>query len=212
MKSVIVAIVGLAFLLGTTAFAQDKPTKIELGIDYSLVDFNPKVPGTTSQVMNGGGGSIVYFPIDWLGIKMELQGYGNTTQTAVIPVGNPVVPRGGTFTAAGNLFTYMFGPEFKKRGRFEPYAHLLVGGAHSNVYGNFFSSTKVAAGTPSAAIAPDNNAFAFTVGFGIDIHINRWFSVRPVEVGYLHTRFGNPFGGSQTQNSFRYIAGAVFNF
>jgi len=94
MKSVIVAIVGLAFLLGTTASAQDQPTKGQLAIDYSLVDFNPKVPGTTSQVMNGGGGSIVYFPIDWLGIKMELQGYGNTTQTAVIPAGNPVVPRG----------------------------------------------------------------------------------------------------------------------
>jgi opacity protein-like surface antigen len=203
--SLLAVAVGFALLLGANAFAQDQPTKIEVGVDYSLVDFNPNLPGTSSQVVNGGGGSVVYFPASWFGIKMDLQGYANTTQHIVIPAGNAALPSGGIFNVSGNLFTYMFGPEIKKRGKFEPFAEMLFGGAHSNVYGNLFTATG-----GSASAAPDNNSFAFTVGGGLDIHIKRTISVRPVEVGYLLTKFGNPYQNS-TQNSFRYAAGITFN-
>lgn len=203
--SLLAVVVGFALLLGTNVFAQDEPTKIEVGVDYSLIDFNPNLPGTTSQVLNGGGGSLVYFPSHWFGIKMDLQGYTNSQQNFVIPVGNAALPLGGSFHVSGNVFTYMFGPEIKKRGKFEPFAELLIGGAHSNVYANLFTATG------AAGVAPDNNSFAFTVGGGLDIHINRRISVRPLEVGYLLTKFGNPYQNS-TQNSFRYAAGINFNF
>jgi hypothetical protein len=40
----------------------------------------------------------------------------------------------------GNLFTYLFGPQVKLRAhKFEPFASLLFGGAHTNVYGNAFT-------------------------------------------------------------------------
>jgi hypothetical protein len=145
---------------------------------------------------------------------MDLQGYTNTNQTFVIPVGNTLLPRGGTLTVSGNMFTYMFGPEIKKRGKWEPYGQLLIGGGHSNVYGNLVRSVTVNppfTTTTSASVAPDNNSFAMTVGGGLDIHISRTFSVRPVEVGYVLTKFGNPFGNT-TQNSFRYVAGLTLNF
>jgi opacity protein-like surface antigen len=207
------AVMGTVVLLGGQAFAQDQPTKIEVGVDYSLADFNPSIQGTSSQVLNGGGGSLVYFPRPWFGIKMDLQGYGNSQQNFVIPppAVNPLVAQSasfqsGSFHVGGNLFTYMFGPEIKKRGRIEPYGQFLIGGAHSNVYANLFTATKV------TGVAPDNNAFALTVGFGVDIHINRAISVRPMEVGYLLTHFGTPFTGDPTQNTFRYAAGINFNF
>jgi hypothetical protein len=200
------AVMGTVVLLGGQAFAQDQPTKIEMGVDYSLADYNPSIQGTSSQVLNGGGGSLVYFPRPWFGIKMDLQGYENRQQNFVIPTGNALLPNGGSFHVSGNLFTYMFGPEIKKRGKIEPYGQLLIGGAHNNVYANLFTAT----GAPGAS--PNNNGFAFTVGFGLDIHINRAISVRPMEVGYLLTHFGTPFTGSPSQNTFRYAAGINFNF
>jgi hypothetical protein len=197
----------LLFGLGMNVLAQDEPTKIELGIDYSLLDFNPSANYTHSQVLNGGGVSFVYFAKHWLGLKMDLQGYGNSAQTFVIPAGNAIVPAGGSFNVSGQMFTYLFGPEIKRRGRIEPYFQLLLGGANSNVY-THLSSNIPAGKTASAAAGSD--AFSFTTGFGVDIHVNRLFSFRPLEVGYLLTTFNNSFAGS-SQNTFRYSAGITFN-
>jgi hypothetical protein len=103
--------------------------------------------------------------------------------------------------------TYMFGPVIKRRGKLEPFGEVLLGGAHSNLYGNAMTAAS------AVGAASDNNAFALTSGVGVDIHLNRAISVRPVEVGYLLTRFSNPFsGGNKNENSFRYAAGITFNF
>lgn len=203
-RALMFAIMGIVLLFGVNVSAQDEPSKIEVGVDYSLAYLNPSTFGSPFNV-NGGGGSLVYFPAHWFGIKMDLQGYGSHNTDIVIPAGNTVLPKGGTFNVEGNLFTYMFGPEIKKRGRFEPYGQLLFGGAHSNFYGNLSTASG------SASTAPSNNAFAMTVGLGLDIHINRMISIRPGEVGYLLTRFGNAYANTN-QNSLRYVAGVTFNF
>jgi hypothetical protein len=223
-KVSIAVIVGTLFLLGMSVFAQDQPTKLEVGVDYSLLDFNPSANYTSSQVLNGGGGSVVFYPFSsrtWLGIKTDLQGYSNSQQNFVIPAGNTLVPSGGSFHVSGNMFTYLFGPQIKKRGKIEPYGQVLFGGAHSNAYANLYTNALavnpllaapapgVAPGTV-ASVAPDSTAFAFTVGFGVDIHINKRISVRPLEVGYLLTHFNNSFSGG-SQNTFRYMAGVTFN-
>lgn len=200
---------GIAVLFGANALAQENtPTTFEIGVDYSMSHFVPALPGSRSHNLNGGGGSIVYYtPIKWLGIKMDLQGYGSKTTALGIPVGTPLLPGGGTATVQGNLFTYMFGPVIKKRGKFEPFGEVLFGGAYTNLYGNVLTATGV------TGTSPNNNAFALTAGVGLDIHINRAISIRPVEIGYLNTRFSNPFsGGAVNENSYRYIGGATFNF
>jgi hypothetical protein len=201
-------VAGIALLLGTNALAQDKPTTFEIGVDYSLAHFVPALTGSRSHNLNGGGGSVVYYtPMKWLGIKMDLQGYGSKTSAIGIPVGSPNFPLGGTATIQGNLFTYMFGPQFKMRGKFEPFGEILVGGANTNLYGNLFRASGV------VGTFPTHNAFALTSGVGLDIHINRAISIRPIEIGYLLTRFSNPFsGGAVNENSYRYIGGVTFNF
>ena len=206
-------VAGVALLFGTNALAQEQPTTWEIGGDYSLVDFFPALPGSNSHVLNGGGLSIVYYK-HWLGFKADLQGYANVGKifTGVPVVTNPIVgapisPSNGTLAVSGDLATYLFGPVIKKRGKFEPFGEVLVGGAYSTVYANLFT----AAG--AVGKAPGNNSFALTAGVGLDIHFNRRIALRPVEIGYLLTQFSNPFsGGAVHQNSFRYVAGLTFNF
>lgn len=206
-RNMFFATVGVVFLLGANVFAQDQPTALEINMDYSLVNFHASVPGSTNANLNGGGGSIVYYtPIKWFGLKMDLQGYGSTVQNFNIPVGNTILPKGGVFEVNGNLFTYLFGPVIKKRGKIEPYGQLLIGGGHNNVYANLASAAAL------KSTAPANDAFAMTVGGGLDIHVSKAISFRPVEVGYLLTHFGNDFTGGKNQNSFRYEAGITLNF
>jgi hypothetical protein len=203
-------VAGVALLFGANTLAQDQPTKWEIGGDYSLVDFFPALPGSNSHVLNGGGLSLVYYD-HWLGFKADFQGYANAGKifTGVPVVTNRIVgaPSTGTLTVNGDLATYLFGPVIKKRGKIEPFGEVLIGGAYSTVYANLFT----AAG--AVGKAPGNNSFSLTSGVGLDIHINRAISFRPVEIGYLLTKFSNPFsGGAVHQNNFRYVAGLTFNF
>ena len=199
---------GIAVLLSTNMLAQDSPATWEVGVDYSFSHFIPADPRSSSRNLSGVGGSLVYYtPVKWLGFKVDLQGYGSTTSTLSIPVGNSLVPLGGPVTLRGNLVTYLFGPVFKRRGKFEPFAEVLLGGAYTTLYANLYSTTGVL-GSP-----PNGNTFALTAGVGLDIHISRAISIRPIEVGYLLTQFSNPFSsGAINQNSFRYAAGITFNF
>jgi opacity protein-like surface antigen len=58
------------------------------------------------------------------------------------------------------------------------------------------------------------NAFAMTVGGGVDYRLTDHFAVRPVKVDYLMTRFGETGTGTgtNTQNNLRVSTGIVFRF
>ena len=212
MKIRAALIVVALMLFGFTAWSQDHP-KVEVSIDYSYVHyaaidftFHDTSIGRTYN-LNGGGGAVVWNLSRYLGLKGEFQGYGSQTRNIFLPPGNPYFPAGGAADVSGNLFTYMFGPQFGKRyGIFRPYVQGLVGGAHSNVYGNaykFLTFTQVGG-------SPSNNAFAADVGAGLDIAVSPRFSIRPIEISYLYTDFSNKL--SNNQNSWRYLGGVVLNF
>lgn len=150
-------VAGIVLLFGANTLAQDMPTSFEVGVDYSLSHFIPALTGSQAHNLSGGGGSIVYYtPMKWLGVKMDLQGYASTTSTFTIPIGTPLVPKGGILNVQGNLFTYMFGPVIKKRGKIEPYGQVLVGGAYTNVYGNLFTAAAALGKSPNTnALCPD---------------------------------------------------------
>ena len=207
-KMSILWVVVIGLLFGASALAQDQPTKFELGVDYSGAQFYPGLTGSKNFSLNGGGGSIVYYLHHSFGLKMDLQGYtSNTNTTIVLPAGTPRLLGGGIVSTQGTMFTYMFGPVIKHRGKIEPFGEVLVGGAYTNFYGNLATRAGV------LGVAPNSNSFALTSGLGLDLHISRAISFRPVEIGYLLTRFSNPFsGGALNQNSFRYVAGVTFNF
>lgn len=191
----------VVLLVGVAAWAQDF-YRGEVTADYSYARFYPVAHGTQSLSLNGGGGAAVVYFNDYFGIKMDLQGYGSNTVTWTNPAG-------GVFKAQGNLFTYMFGPQVKVRApKFEPFGHILLGGAHSNVYANL---TKACQNSCITSASPAGNAFALAIGGGFDIPVNKSFEVRPVEIDYLMTRFTNQFNNS-SQNNFRYSGGVNFRF
>src|SRR5205085_2221087 len=119
-------------LLGLAAFAQEFP-RGEVGVTYSYVRYSPSAQYTKGHSLNGAGGSIGYNFNEYLGVKMDLQGFGSNTTSFTIPP-SPNFPFGGNGRVQANLFTYLFGPQIKFRTpKFQPYGHLLFGGAHSNV-------------------------------------------------------------------------------
>lgn len=94
-------------------------------------------------------------------------------------------------------------------GRIEPFVEALGGGAHSNFYGNVFHNCTGC----FVSRNPSNDAGMFIVGGGIDVEISPRISVRPGEVDYVLTRYGNDFTrGNNNQSNVRYQAGIVFRF
>jgi opacity protein-like surface antigen len=198
----VVWVFAFALILGGFAYAQESP-KVEITGDYSYFRFNPGLPSYfDSQNLNGGGGDVTFFLKPMFGFKADFQGYGSFTQCT--KPGAPI-----TGCASGNLFTYMFGPELKARaGKFEPFAEVLLGAAHSNFYGNACTT-----GGICGSKSPSNNAFAMAVGGGVDIAVSSRFAIRLVDADFVLTRFGNNFtGGNNSQSNFRFQSGVQFRF
>lgn len=212
MKVTRVLAFGAILLLGMAAWAQEFP-RTELGIDYAYARYSPSAPYSKGHSLNGGGGSATVNIDDYLGIKIDLQGFGSNLSSFSIPA-NPTFPNGLNGRVEGNLFTYLVGPQIKVRAHnFQPFGHILFGGAHTNVYGNAFTTLcQHIAGNCSLSKAPAADAFAMEFGGGIDIPINKTISFRPAEIDYLLTRFTNPLSGTHNQNNVRYSAGFTFNF
>jgi opacity protein-like surface antigen len=212
IKSVIVLAIVLMF--GTKAFAQDYP-KVEVLADYSYVHANPQNNNIVKPFsLNGGGGSAAFYFSRFIGIEGEFEGYGSFNHSIVIPAGSAACPGGCAVVASGNLFTYNVGPIVKFRtSHFEPFAEALFGGAHSNFYGNVYTSCGGTVGCVAASASPSNNAFDFLIGGGLDIPITKSIAFRPVQIDYLLTRFGTGFtGGNNNQSNLRYQAGVTFRF
>jgi Outer membrane protein beta-barrel domain len=203
----VLLLMGIGMLLGLVAMAQDTP-KFEVAVDYSYARYNATHNYASSYSLNGGGGGVDFNFTKYLGIKMDLQGYGSNTQTFHAPSGSVICPLGCSANLQGNLFTYLFGPQIGIRtGKLRPFGQFLVGGAHSNVYGNLEKVNGIV-----LSKAPSGNTFALAVGGGLDIPVNHsgTIAIRPVEVDYLYTRFNN--SATSAQSNFQYKGGVVFNF
>lgn len=211
MKSITCA-VGTLLILGVAAAWSQEFPRAELGFDYSYARYGPSAPYSKGHSLNGGGGALVFNINEYLGIKMDLQGYGsNHTGFDIAP--NGTFPAGIHGDVQGNLFTYLFGPQIKVRTHgVQPFVDLLFGGAHSNVYTDAFKTfCAPALGACSFSSRPASDAFAMAFGGGVDIPINHIVTFRPAEIDYLLTRFSNPFTGTNNQNNLRYQVGIVFN-
>jgi opacity protein-like surface antigen len=194
----------VTLLLGGVANAQEEDHKAEITGDYSYFRANPGLPSYfNSQNLNGGGGQVTFFITPNIGLAGDLQGYGSYTQCT-----KPGATIQGC--ASGNLFTYMFGPQLKARmGKLEPFAEVLLGGAHSNFYGNACSKVTGLCGSKS----PSNNAFSMAVGGGVDYAASKKLTIRIVDADYVLTRFGNNFThGNNSQSNFRFQTGVQFRF
>jgi opacity protein-like surface antigen len=214
MKLMAACIVVAVLLPGLAAWSQNYP-KVEISINYShvhfaAIDFRTKHSEFyRAYNLNGGGGSVVFDFGRLFGLKAEFQGYASQTREIFLPPGNPYIPQGAVANVPGNLFTYLFGPQIGKRfSIFRPYAHALVGGAHSDVYTHAWSLLNLTQFAPFASSA-SSNAFAVDAGAGLDVAVGQHLAIRPLEVSYLYTDFKNPL--TNNQHSFRYLGGIVYN-
>jgi Outer membrane protein beta-barrel domain len=209
-----VAFIFVAVILPGLARAQEAP-KTELSLDYSYVHFQAIDYETPNYFfgqywkLNGGGVALTYNFAQWIGIRGDLQYYPGEGRPVTVPPGNPFLPQGGSASVHGDLFTYMGGPQIGIRhGVFRPYAMGLVGGAHTGLYQN----VAPALGFTNFTSTPPNFAFAADAGAGLDIAVNRRFSIRAFELSYLYTKFQDKsIDMTENQHSWRGDAGVVIN-
>jgi len=200
-----VYVLGASLLTAMSLVAQDYP-KIEVPIGFSFVNVHPNLTPITSFNIFGGGGQFDYNIGPVIGIKADFMGYtqGNGLKTRLTNQGYTIFG-----DVQGNLFTYMFGPQFKKHsGNWQPFAEGLFGAAHSNIFASIANTITGVASTSS-----NNNAFAMAFGGGLDYKLGRNVQIRFAEVDYLYTRFGvNGTKYTGSQNNFRYVGGLNFTF
>jgi hypothetical protein len=98
----IIFVFSMILALRSTLFAQDR---FEIGGEYSCLRFSPTITGVGPRSFNGGGGDVQLNFLKLFAIKADFMGYGSTTFTKT--------SMGHTYTATGNMFTYLFGPVFR---------------------------------------------------------------------------------------------------
>lgn len=182
---VVVCSLGLLAFSGAAVKAQDTP-KVDVFAGYSYVRENPSTSGVDSFSQNGGSASIAYNANNWLSAVADFGGYhnGDILNTGV----------------DGTLSTYLFGPRvsYRHSDRITPFGEVLFGVAHASAS---------VLGTSGS-----DNAFAMSLGGGFDVKVSDHFSIRPVKVDYLLTRFNETGTGAQSQNNLRVSTGIVFHF
>ena len=210
-------------LLGITltaqvGFSQEEPSKGDLFGEYSLLRFNPTLQGLPSRDYNGGGLGGTFFFNDHFGVKGEFMGYPNTTwrdnfqhEVMVTPHGTQAIIPAGTYSASGDMFTYLFGPEVRMHWRSATlFGETLFGGSDTNGYRNFERAIDAGGGT--LTVSHNQHPFSMAVGGGVDINVSKNFALRVAEFDYFLTRYTNPITSTNNQNNFRYLAGFVFRF
>jgi hypothetical protein len=197
-------VVWFVLLSSMAAWAQSVP-QVEFAAGYTYMDFHANVPQLTSESFNGGGGAVVFNPLSWLGVKAEIMGYSFGSDWT-----HKLLALGYTGTSGTSLFTYQFGPQYKKHsGKFQPYIQSLYGVAHSSGYEAVLRARGT--GTYVLTSGGGNNAFAMELGGGLDIPISSHLQLRPAELDYQLTRFGFR-NFSANQNNFKYFGGINFIF
>ncbi len=117
----------------------------QFNLSYTYVRFY-EVPGLTPN-MNGFSASLAHFLWRPFGVEGELTGAYNTQfgQSARF-----------AFVGGGPRVRFVY------VGKFEPWAHFVVGHAHYNILTAFGKK----------------GTFAYEAGGGVDLRMNNWFSVR----------------------------------
>jgi outer membrane immunogenic protein len=182
MKSKVVVYLFAVLALLAGVAKAEDHSKVDIFAGYSYDRWD----GAKNFNLNGGSASFAYNANNWLSGVADFGGYHN---------GN-VLNSGLDFT----LSTYLFGPRisYGHWNRITPFGEVLFGAER-------VSTTK---GTASRS----DNGFAMTVGGGFDAKLAKHFSLRPIKVDYLLTRFAAAGADPQSQKNLRISTGVVFNF
>ena len=228
-------LIGGALLLTMIAAATEPPRyEAYAGFQYVRANQFNQNAGLATAIggfsMYGGDGQFQYNFNKWISGVID-GGAVNKPGLAVpslstIPGGPAVVDVHVQNTTA---FTFGGPRIYWRHGRWAPFGEVLFGGAFRRVSTGVIAVTSPA--TPfvpvvspanlfpgpnavvSARLSASENAFAMRVGGGLDYKLGKYFSVRPVEVDYILTRFPNlSTGFRENQSSIAASAGIIFTF
>lgn len=179
----------MLFALTAVGLAQDTVPAFDVFGGYSYLNTEDVVPAPFSIDLSGSGWEVsgTAHVNNWFGVTADLSGY--YTDVTVAPGVNVGV----------NNYNFLFGPTVSYRTpKFTPFAHSLFGASRASIDLGVLS--------PLGFSATDT-AFGMALGGGADWHLNDRWSIRPVQLDYLMTRFA-----SDTQNNLRYSVGVVVRF
>lgn len=196
----------LTVVLSICAFAQtnsnDEYKKYEFFVGYS----NQQVDVGNRRTFNGFEVSVTRNINRYFGIKADVSGaYRNTQFNSSIVSGTTIT----SFSAdqKGSIYNFLGGVQVKDnatRARFKPFAHALVGVAHTRSK----VTNVVCQGTncpPLAESTFHDTGFGGAFGGGLDIKINDRIDFRALQVDY------NPvYTSSSFDNNVRFGIGIVF--
>src|SRR5262249_3994944 len=169
----------LTLTLPIIAQAQDSPrTEIFGGYSYLRLDDDLN----DDRDLNGWNASVNQNLIKWLGVKADFSGHYGGSSIFVV-------------TGADlSQYFFLFGPQFtlRKFGRFQPFAHVLLGVTRINFDSNV------------SGLSFDDTAFALAAGGGLDIKVHDRLAVRLFQADYVLTRFND-----DNQSNFRASTGLV---
>ena len=174
--------------------ANDKAPIAELALDYSYLHSNAPPGGCGCFNLNGGSATFAW-PLRHGSFALV----GDITAAHA----NGISSTGYSLTlsafTAGVRYLPLLG--HTSLSSIQPFGQVLVGVAHSS--GSLVQNPNPGAGNAGAA-------FAANLGGGLDLHIDRRFSLRLLEADYLVTTFDN--GSNNHQNNLRISTGVVIHF
>jgi outer membrane immunogenic protein len=184
-RAALFAVVLAAFLFAAIPAAAQ--SAFDVGAGYTYVRTNAPAGDCGCFSMNGANG--------WVGFHL---GHG------VAIVGELAVQHAGNIANTGadlTLTSFLAGPRYTVHafGRLQPFAQVLLGGAHAS--GGL---------SPSNSGFGSSNSFAAIAGGGLEFQLTERVAIRAIEADYYYTRFNN--GTNDRQNNLRIGAGLVFRF
>jgi hypothetical protein len=165
--------------------AAQQSHSIDVGASYTYVHTN-LLPGCDCFNTYGGSGEVQF------GLSRHVALLGDVTATHQGNITRDHYSLTQTTFSAGLRYF----PSLQQT-RLRPFGDLLLGGAH-------------ASGSLSPGNTGEGNSttFAFQTGGGLQLGLNRRWTLVPVQAEYLLTTFGN--GAENRQNDLRLSAGILF--
>lgn len=193
----------------TVAQSTDDYKKVEVFAGYSNGQVDTATDFQDRESFNGINVSGVYNLNRYFGVKGDVSATYNSNRFSgeLDFAGTPGLV---SVKNSNSLYNFLGGVQLKdnaRSGRFKPFVHALVGGAHVRTKISDFTCSPPTLCT--AAILPDqtfsDTGFAGAFGGGLDIRISNKIQIRAFQVDYNPVRIDGT-----TQNNVRFGAGIVF--
>jgi hypothetical protein len=173
---------------GQASMAKEAPLEVSYSYDYARANAGPGQCGCFN--MNGG--------------SLELAVHAYRRLSVVADLGGEWAGSMGAATGTGlSLSTLTVGPRYsqhfasKRLARYTPFVQGLVGGARG--FGSIFPG--------AGGVQVSATSLAVLAGGGLDVRLNKYLALRPIQADYLMTQLPN--NASNQQHLLRLGAGVV---